>query len=53
MDEFLINSGAKLRKGADESQKRLIESFAEISNPGIGVFTERMSDLIQIYNRYC
>ena len=50
VDEFLIDSGAKLRKGADESQKRLIESFAEISNPGIGVFTERMSDLIQIYN---
>ena len=50
VDEFLIDSGAKLRKGADDSQKRLVESFAEISNPGIGVFTERMSDLIQIYN---
>ena len=50
VDEFLIDSGAKLLKGTDESQKRLIESFAEISNPGIGVFTERMRDLIQIYN---
>lgn len=50
VDEFLIDSGAKLLKGADESQKRLIASFAEISNPGVGVFTERMRDLIQIYN---
>ena len=50
VDEFLIDSGAKLLKGADESQKRLIASFAEISNPEVSVFTERMSDLIQIYN---
>ena len=50
VDEFLIDSGAKLLKGTDESQKRLIASFAEISDPGVGVFTERMRDLIQIYN---
>ncbi len=50
VDEFLVDSGTKLRKGVDESQKRLVESFAEISNPGISVFTERMGDLIQIYN---
>lgn len=50
VDEFLINSGAKLLNGTGESQKRLIASFAEISNPGVGGFTERMCDLIQIYN---
>ena len=28
----------------------VLTSFAEISNPGTSVFTERMEDLIQIYN---
>lgn len=50
VDDFLVEKGAKLRKGVDESLKQLIEAFAELSNPGISVFTERMCDLIQIYN---
>jgi len=27
-----------------------LASFAEISNPGISVFSEKMNDMIQIYN---
>lgn len=50
VDEFLQDSGAQLRKNAAGIEENVVRSFAEISNPGTGVFTEKMQDLIQIYN---
>lgn len=50
VDEMLMDGGGKILNGVDKSQKRFIESFAQISDPETSVFTERMSDLIRIYN---
>ena len=49
VDEFLQESGTKLNNSANRIEKKAIESFAEISNPGIGVFVEKMNDMVQIY----
>lgn len=49
VDEFLQDSGAKMKDNASRTERKVIESFAQISNPGIGVFVEKMNDLIQIY----
>lgn len=51
VDEYLQDSGAQLKKKAMGIEKSIVGSFAEISNPGTGVFIEKMNDLIQIYNR--
>lgn len=50
VDEFLQEGGAHLKKKAEGIEGDTIESFAEISNPGIRVFVEKMNDMIQIYN---
>lgn len=50
VDEFLINSGNKIKKNALGIEQSAVKSFAVISNPGTKVFTEKMTDLIQIYN---
>jgi hypothetical protein len=50
VDEYLQDSGAQLKKNAINIEKSIVEAFAEISNPGIGVFIEKMNDLIRIYN---
>ena len=49
VDEFLQESGTKLNNSANRIEKKVIESFAEISNPGIGVFVEKMNDMVQIF----
>ena len=50
VDEFLQDSGAHLKENALDMQKNVIEEFAELHNPGTGVFMEKMDDMIQIYN---
>lgn len=50
VDEFLQNGCTQLKKAAVGIEKKVVESFAEISNPNTGVFTEKLKDLIQIYN---
>ncbi len=50
VDEFLQDGGTQLKKTAVGIEKKVVESFAEISNPNTGVFTEKLKDLIQIYN---
>lgn len=50
VDEFLQGGGAQLTEEAVGIERNVVESFAEISNPGTGVFTEKMKDMIQIYN---
>jgi len=49
-DEFLQEGGARLKSNAIETQKKSVREFATISNPGIGVFVNKMDDMIQIYN---
>lgn len=51
VDEFLQESGAKMQNNADRMERRVIEAFAEISNPGVWVFVEKLNDMIQIYGR--
>lgn len=51
VDEFLQESGAKMQDNADRMERKVIEAFAEISNPGVWVFVEKLNDMIQIYGR--
>lgn len=51
VDEFLLESGARIRENADRIERSVVESFAEISNPGVWVFVEKLNDMIQIYGR--
>lgn len=49
VDEFLQDSGEQMKKGAAAIEKKVVESFAAISNPGTAVLIEKMNDMIQIY----
>lgn len=51
VDEFLLESGTKMQSNANCIERNVIESFAEISNPGVWVFVEKLDDMIQIYAR--
>ena len=50
VDEFLQDGGDQLRNNAHEMEQNVLSEFAEISNPGTGVFLAKMRDMIQIYN---
>lgn len=50
VDELLQEGGAKLDKSASKMIESTLAAFAEMSNPHISVFTDKMDDLIQIYN---
>lgn len=50
VDELLQEGGAKLDKSATKMIESTLATFAEMSNPRISVFTEKMDDMIQIYN---
>ncbi len=50
VDEFLQDSGTKLKNNAADMERDVLKSFASISNPGTSLFTEKMQDLILIYN---
>ena len=49
VDEFLQDSGSQMKENAVLIERKIVEAFAEISNPGVGVFTEKMGDMIRIY----
>lgn len=49
-DEFLQDRGERLKNNAVGMERNAVKAFAEISNPRTGVFTEKMSDMILIYN---
>lgn len=49
VDEFLLERGNKMQVNADRIERNVVESFAEISNPGVWVFVEKLNDMIQIY----
>lgn len=50
VDEFLQDSGERLKNNAVGMERNVVKAFAEISNPGTGVFAEKMRDMILIYN---
>lgn len=50
VDEFLQDRGERLKNNAVGMERNAVKAFAEISNPRTGVFTEKMSDMILIYN---
>ena len=50
VDEFLQGSGEQLHHRSDDLKKKAVEAFAEISDPGVRIFTEQMDELIQIYS---
>lgn len=50
VDELPQEGGAKLDKSATKMIESTLAAFTEMSNPRIGVFTDKMDDMIQIYN---
>ena len=50
VDEFLQEGGAQLKGHAVNTKRKIIGSFARLSDPNTGVFLEKMRDMIQIYN---
>lgn len=50
VDELLQEGGEKLDKSASMMIESTLAAFSEMSNPRISVFTEKMDDMIQIYN---
>lgn len=50
VDEFLQESGARLQNDAVRMERKVITAFAEINNPGLRVFVDRLEDMIRIYN---
>lgn len=50
VDEFLQDSGMHIKSNARDIKMSVITTFAEVSNPEIRVFIDRMEDMIQIYN---
>lgn len=50
IDERLQGVGEHIKNKAKEIESDSIMAFAEISNPGVNIFTEKMNDLILIFN---
>ena len=50
VDEFLIDSASKVDEKAKSVVNNILESFAEMNNPGVKVFIDKMEDLTNIYN---
>ena len=50
LDTILIEKGDKIQNGAQEISREVIESFAEVSNPGTAGFMRKLEDLDCIYN---
>ena len=50
VDEFLQEHGAQLTDKASGLEERAVHEFAILGNPGTSILTERMNDMVQIYN---
>ena len=50
VDEFLLDQGKKIRRGAEGIKRSILERFAEVSNPGTGTLIEKLRDMDRIYN---
>ncbi len=50
VDELLQDCGARLTDKAGNLEEKAVREFAALGNPGTRVLTERMQDMVQIYN---
>lgn len=50
VDELLQESGARLTGRATGLEEKAVHEFAILGNPGTSILTERMEDMVQIYN---
>lgn len=50
VDELLQEKGARLALRANGLEERAVREFAVLGNPETSIITERMQDMIQIYN---
>ncbi len=50
VDEFLQDNGKKLEKKASYKKSKAVYDFAALGNPQTGMLTEKMQDMIDIYN---
>ena len=50
IDELLQEGGEQLKGHVVNTKRKIIGSFAELSDPNTGVFLEKMRDMIDIYN---
>jgi hypothetical protein len=51
VDEFLQESGSKIVKEAHSINSAELKQLSNLRNPNTGVFTDRMQDMIQIFNK--
>lgn len=51
VDEFLIESGQKIKGSAQKVSKEIIGSFSEVSNPNTASFIGKLEDMDMIYNK--
>lgn len=49
-DEKLIDSGDNLKKKSSEMRIEHINNFSSLSNPGTNIFTDKLKDIVHIYN---
>ena len=50
VDEFLQDNGRRLEEKASVEKSNAVHAFAALGNPQTYVLTERMQDVIDIYN---
>lgn len=50
VDEFLQDSGEKLKNHVKTAEKNIVCDFGKVKDPETSIFVEKMDDLIQIYN---
>lgn len=50
VDELLQRGGENLQANAQKAEQRSVKEFASVGNPGTGLFTDQMDQMIQIYN---
>ena len=50
VDEFLQDNGWKLENEASRQKSQAVHDFAALGNPQTGVLTEKMQDMIDIFN---
>ncbi len=50
IDEFLHDNGKRLEQEASRKRSEAVNDFAELENPQTSVITEKLQDMIDIYN---
>ena len=50
IDELLQEKGTNLLENVYGMKTKAVRSFANISNPGTGIFVNKMDEMIKIYN---